>query len=306
MSKTLYFAKVNINSESIYKIYRTEVNVDDIMSKLAAKIQNKIKHIHTIEQIVKGETLITKQEFSFTGINKLEINSELMIVGGIVKTAKIFVNSINKTTGEITTIPIDSDEIVNFCFYPKEEIVAYYCPRRFGYQTFIYAFQGLINKAFNEEHFNVSTITNGVSLDNIKESLKKIKNIKTLQIDIIPPNPNGDLRRSLRENAENKIKSFELGRITERSTIFKSSYKDGLDTDSEEISKELDDVTAIHSKLSMEEATKNGYVNVVATNGRGTIYNTNTQKVVKHRMPDHIAGDHNFAKFCKSIIEKVL
>ncbi|WP_147564969.1 DUF4747 domain-containing protein [Clostridium tyrobutyricum] len=305
MSRTLYFVKVNINSESTYRVHREEIDTYDIMLKLALKIRNDIRYIHTIEQIVKGETLTTKQEFAFSGISKMEVDSEVMIVGGVVKTAKVFINNIDKETGEKTTRAFDSDEIINFCFYPKKEVVAYYCPRKFGYQEFVYAFEALVNEAFKKEHFSISTITNGLSLDNIKESLRKIKNIKTLQIDIIPPNPNGDMKKKLKENAENKIKSLEQGRITERSTIFKSSYKAGLDTDSEEISRELDDATAMHSKISTEDVTKNGYVNIIAENEKGRIYNTNNEKVIKHRMDENIVGDNNFARFCKSVIERI-
>ena len=305
MSKTLYFAKININSASTYKILKGQETVGNIMSKLSEKIQNNIKYTYTIERVVKGETLTTTQEFSFTGINKVEIDSELMIVGGVVKTAKVNINSINKTSGEKTTTSLDSDEVVNFCFYPKKEIVTYYCALKFGHATFAYAFEGLINKAFTEENFKVAKLTNGVSLDDIKGSLQLIRNIKTLQIDIIPPNPPRDIIKKLEEHGEIKIKSFESGRITERSTIFKSSYESGLDTTSEEISKELDDATAVHSKISVETATRNGYVSVLAINDKGTEYNTNTEKVVKQRMSDNIVGDNSFAKFVKGIIEKI-
>lgn len=305
MSKTLYFAKININSESTFKILKGQETVEKIMSKLSDKIQNNIKYTYTIENVVKGETITKTQEFSFTGINKVEIDSELMIVGGVVKTAKVNINNINKTTGEKVTQSFDSDEVVNFCFYPKKEIVAYYCAQKFGHTTFVYAFEGLINKAFTKENFKVSKLTNGVSLDDIKGSLQRIKNIKTLQIDIIPPNPPRDIIEKLEAYGEIKIKSYESGRITERSTIFKSSYGTGLDTTSEEISKELDDATAIHSKISVETATKNGYVSVLAINDKGTEYNTNTEKAVKQRMSDSIVGDNSFAKFIKGIIEKI-
>ncbi|AZV56036.1 DUF4747 domain-containing protein [Clostridium sp. AWRP] len=306
MSRTVYFAKVNVNSKSTYKVYKKEVDISNIMLELASKIKNNIKYVREIEKIVDGETFITNQEFAISGVSRIEVDSELMIVGGVIKTAKVFINNVNKSTGKKTTTSVNSDEVINFCFYPNKEVVAYYCPLKFGNKEFIPVFENLINNAFKEEHFTVSTITNGLSLDNIKESLRKIKNIKELHISIIPPNPNGKTKKALQQDAESKIKSFEQGRITERSTIFKSSYEEGLDTDSEEISKHIDDATAIHSKINVKEATKNGYVNIIATNEKGTIFNTNNKKVVKHRMDDEIVGDNNFASFCKNVIEKIL
>ena len=307
MSKTLYFAKININSESTFKSYKGEADLDKIMYKLGEKIKNNIKYVNTIEKIVDNETKVTEELLEFTGINQLEIDSKKIVVGNIVKSAKVFVNNVNKSTGEIVTSAVDNDEIVKFCFYPSEEIVAFYSANRFGYQKFKECFEVLINKCYDDEFFKVSLMNSGLSIENIKESLKKIKNIEELKIDIIPPNPGKKLMKHLKENAEKKIKSMESGRITEQTISFRSNYPYGLETESEEIDKAIYELTSIHTKLSLEESTKKGYVNIEARSKSGEIYNTDNNKLLKYKIPKNLRKDDSkFARCCKDVIDRLI
>ena len=136
--------------------------------------------------------------------------------------------------------------------------------------------------------------------------MKKIKNIEELKIDIIPPNPNKQLMKELAKNAEKKIKDMESGRITEKTITFKSNYKEGLDTESEEIDNAIYEFTSIHTKLTLEESTKNGYVNIEARSRNGEIYNTDDNKLLKSKIPKSLGHKaKEFATRCKEVIDKI-
>lgn len=307
MSKTLYFLKININSETVFQLYKGAFDPCKIMDELYYKIENNVKIINKIEKKVENEIKITEEEIEFTGIERYDIDSKKILVGNVIKSGTLFTNNVNKKTGEIKIIPRDNDEIVKFCFYPEKEIVAFYSSNRFGYQKFKESFEMLINRCYEDEHFKVSLMNSGISLNNIKESLKKIKNIEELTISIIPPNPGRKLMKKLERDAESKLKSMESGRITEKSVIFRSNYDEGLDPEADEIDSAIYELTSIHTKLTLEESTKNGYVNVEAISKSGEIYNTDNTKLIKYRISKDIKDTSiKFGECCKGVIESIL
>lgn len=307
MGKTIYFAKVNINDERVFRLYDGSLTVKEVMAKLFLAMNDRITYRRIIKYKKDGQEHIEEQDFTFTGLNKFDGDVNDVLVGGVIKTAKIYINKVDKRTGEKTTVAMDNDEVVRFCFYPTKEIVAFDSTNRFGYQTFCRAFEGLLSKASklsdeDNTYFKVSLLTNGVSLEDIKEELKNIKNIEMLKIDIIPPNPNKDILEKIRANGEKRLRSMEEGRITERSVIFRSRDERGLNSEAQEIVDELDNMSAIHSQLTVEEATGNGYVEVEAVSRDGSVYNTNESKIIKDRLPNNIIGDKMFADYCKTKI----
>ena len=307
MSKTLYFAKININDANIFRIYNNTISINEIMEKLFDGIDNGITFNRKIRYKKNGQEHIEEQDFIFTSINKYSEEEPKVLVGNIVKTSKIYINKVNKTTGEKFTTPVDNDEIVKFCFCPAEEIVAFYCANRFGYKTFCSAFEGLLCKVSEisgdeTEYFKVSLLNNGTSLENIKNELKKMKNIETLRISIIPPNPNKELLTAIKENGEKRLENLQEGRIAEKSILFKSRDKRGLNSEAKEIVNELDAISEIHSHLTVEESTSKGYVEVEAKSKDGRIYNTNKSKIIKDKMPDDIVSDKAFSKYCRKRI----
>lgn len=307
MGKTIYFAKVNINDEKVFKLYDGSLTVKDVMTKLFVAMNDGIIYKRFVPYMKDGEERIEEENFTFTGLNKFDGDVNDVLVGSVIKTAKIYINKVDKETGEKKIIAMDNDEIIRFCFYPNKEIVTFDSTNRFGYQTFCRAFEGLLSKASklsdeDNTYFKVSLLTNGVSLVDIKEKLKKIKNIEMLKIDIIPPNPNEDILEKIKKNGEKKLKNMEEGRITERSVIFRSRDERGLNSEATEIVDELDNMSAIHSQLSVEEATGNGYVELEAVSRDGSVYNTNESKIIKDRLPNNIVGDKMFADYCKTKI----
>lgn len=305
MGKVMYFGKVNINDPKIYEIYKGIASVEDIMERVHVGIKNKLCFIDEIPYEIDGEEKVMEQVFSFTGISRLD---EEIVVGGIVKTATIYIKKVDRETGERSVTGVENDELINFCFYPKKEIVMFDTTQRFGYKTFCKAFGGLLNQATKVKSedegigFHIALLNEGLSLDEIKVQLKKIKNIETLTIDIIPPNPSQKLLDEIRKKTEKQIKDLENSRATEKSIIFKTKDSRGLDTTSSAISKELDNILNMHSSLEVQEATAKGYVKVTAKNKVGNEFNTSTKLPKKYRMPDEVKGEQEFAEYCKNQI----
>lgn len=307
MSKTLYFAKINISK--IYEVYREEISIKEIMDRLFISIKDKIEVEKIIEMQKDGDTIIETHKFSFSGINKLNNDPSEGMVGSIIKSHQIYVKQINKETGEKKVFPVHNDEIIEFYFSPYEEIITFYTANKFGYLQVCQAFEMLINECskleFGEQSdsFKVSMLTNGVSIDMIKEDLANLGPIQELSIRIIPPNPMNKTMKHLKENTEKKIKNYEESRITEETSIFKSEYVGGLDTSSKEIDDKLNNAIGIHSKISDEELTGNGYVKVFAVTRNGHEYNTDSKQVIKVRVEEtDVIGDVNFAKRCSEYI----
>lgn len=303
MSKIMYFGKININDEKVFKVYSGAMTTTDIMRKLYIAINNGITYKRIIKYKKDGKEQIEEQKFTFTGINKFDN----VLVGGIIKTAKVYINKVDKKTGNRITIPTDNDEVVKFFMYPTKEIVTFHSTNRFGYQTFCRAFEGLLSNAskISDEDstcFKVSLLTNGVSLQHIIEELKKIENIEILRMEVIPPNPDKHILEKIRRNGEKKLKDMEEGRITEKSIIFKSRDKRGLNPEAKEIVAELNNISSIHSQITVEKAIGNGYVEVEAISSNGSVYNTNERKIIKDKLPNNIIGDKMFADYCKQKI----
>ena len=310
MSRTLYFGKVNISK--VYEIYKDEMTIEQVMNKLFICIKDKVEVEKVIEKSKEGDTIVETHKFSFSSINKLNNIPKEGLVGAIIKSHQIYVNQIDKNTGVKKVIPVDNDEIIEFFFSPYEETIAFYTSHKFGYLQICEAFEMLINKCSKvqfgqlKDSFKVSMRTNGVSMNEIKKDLANLGPIKELTIRIIPPNPISKVMQALKENTEEKIKNFEQGRVTEEISIFRSEYVGGLDTATKEIGDKLDNVIGFHTKISDEELTGNGYVNVKATPISGEQYNTDTNRVIKVTTDDtETIGDVNFANKCRGYVKKL-
>lgn len=311
MSKTLYFAKINISK--IYEVYKEEISIREIMDKLFISIKEKVEVEKVIERQKDGDAIIETHKFTFSGINKMDNDPSEGLVGAIIKSHQIYIKQINKETGERKVFPVDNDEIIEFYFSPYDEIITFYTANKFGYLQICKAFELLINKCSQQmygklkDNFKVSMLTNGFSIQEIKNDLANLGPIQELSIRIIPPNPLNRTMKYLKENAENKLKNYEKSRITEEVSIFKSEYVGGLDTLADEIDHKLDSAIGIHTKIADEEMTGNGYVKVVAIVSDGQEYNTDSKQVIKVKAEDsEMIGDENFAIRCKKYIKSLL
>ncbi|NFE84085.1 DUF4747 domain-containing protein [Clostridium botulinum] len=310
MSKTLYFAKVNMSQ--ILEIIDDDSKIKKVMDKLFMAINNNIEANKIITKKVDGDSIIETHKFTFSSINKLENIPSMGLVGSIIKSHQIFVKQIDKKSGEKKVYPVDNDEIIQFFFSPYDEIVVFNTSNKFGYQQVCEAIQLLLNKSIerdedNTQIFTVSILNNGVSIETIKEDLAALGGIDELSVRIVPPNPiNKRIREAIKQNPEKQIKSYQDSKITEYVATFKSSYVGGLDTKSEQIENELNRAVGIHTKISDEDLLGNGYVKVYASGMNGIQYNSDDKQAIKVKVEDDaVIGDVNWAKKCRNYIKSL-
>ncbi|ABK84490.1 MULTISPECIES: hypothetical protein [Bacillus cereus group] len=307
MSITLYFSKVNINSH-IFDVYEDKKKLKEILKKLYLNIKEDVSYVkQNLNYAENGETYIYDAEFKFNLINKLDDDT---IVGTVIKTSTLFVNQVNQETGDRKKIPVENSEVIEFYFDVYKEIVTFHRTNRFGHAEFTEAFQELVNKCMSEEseqyHFEVALLREGLNVEDIQKQLKTIGNLETLKIEIIPPNPDDDLLDEIQENGEEYITDIKEGNVTHTSTIFTSKETRGLNIDAKIIQEEFKKISKIHSKLTDEEATMNGYVTVEAINKSGRLYSTNKNKAITDKIEEKPQNFMTFATICKKKIASVV
>ncbi|MEE6452550.1 hypothetical protein RAH41_18465 [Gottfriedia acidiceleris] len=308
MSVTLYFSKVNINSH-ILKVYDDKREFDRIIKDLYIKVKDNVEYIkEIIGEDEEGNTFTKEIVYKFNGLQKFGDDLEYTITGRVIKKMTIFINDLDEKTGQITKKPTEHVEVIEFHYDLYKEVIAFHIPNRFGYVEFNQVFRELLNQSMstpNEKYnFEVSLFRKGLSVESIKQELKKIGKIATLRIDVIPPNPDEELLDSIHENGENYLEQLKKGKITQRSIAFSSTTPEGLDIDAEMIDEELEQIGKIHSKLSSEEAIEKGYITVEGSNVSGRTFTTNDTKPVKDKV-DKPQGLLDFAKVCKNKIASI-
>lgn len=296
----VYFGKVNLNSSHIYKVYKKEIKLESILVKLFASLTDDI--VYEKEEIYK-EGLETKISTTFY---KLKINEKTddYIYGYLYKDAKIYYKQMNEDTNELEWRHVVSNETAEFYFDVYNEIVGYLTASRFGYREFLGAFEGIINNSLEKINldylFTVDLLTSGMNIEDIKEELKAIGNIQKLKIKIQPPNLQDELLNQIENNPEETISKLEEANIATKSIILTSSSKLGLKINSKVIDEELEQVDKIHSKISSKDITRNGYVEVEATDRNGNRITTGDKKAVKKEIDNLI----DFISACDSVIAK--
>lgn len=307
MSITLYFAKVNINSH-IFKVYEDKEKFYEILKLVFLNIREDVSYKkNNLNFTENGETYTYDAEYKFNRIEKFNDNT---IAGSVIKTSHLFVNKLDENTGEVTKIPVENTEVIEFFFDVFKEKIAYYRTNRFGYSEFSQAFKELLNICMSskseEYNFEVSVLREGLSVEDIQKQLKEIGKLETLKVEIIPPNPDDDLLDEIQDNGEAYITGIKEGNVTYTSTAFTSKNSQGLNIDAKVIQKELNKINKIHSKLTDEKATMNGYVTVEATNKNGRFYSTNQNKPIKDRLEEKPSSRLKFADLCKQKIASIV
>lgn len=307
MGRTLYFAKININDERIFDIYKGNINKNQILDKMFIKIKDGIQYENKqTKKLDDGTIKEYDSKYTLSYINKLSEDVTDVMVGAIIKESKIFLKEINKKNGEVEWRAVPYEEIVRFCLYPRKECVAFYRANRFGYVEFYKVFEELLNKCFKDEkeksNFKVTLLHKGININSLKNELNKIKNIESLKFEIIPPNVDDELLDEIEKDAEKELDEMSKGNITNKSIVFQSKSKEGLNIKARLIEKEIERAGKIHSKLSDEEAFHKGYVSVEARASNGRTYSTKDAEPIKYTIPDNIDGDNEFAKECRERI----
>lgn len=310
MSTTLYFSKVNINSH-IYNVYNSKEELNRIIKLLINNICDDIQY--TKENLIykeEGTPLVYDATYKFSSITKLDASYRNSIVGSIIKTSKIFTKKYDEEKKEFFIRPIENDEVIRFYFDIYSEIVVFYTAQRFGYAEFNEVFRELLNisasNSGEEFNFEIMLLKQGLSIEVIENELRRIGKIRTLKIDIIPPNPDEELLEKIRENGEGLLNSMKEGNLTETSILFTSSATEGMKLESAVVKNELKKVEQIHTALSTRDALNKGYANIEATSTDGRTYTTRETRPQKDILEKKDIGIREFADICKKKITSYL
>ncbi|KUO71440.1 MAG: hypothetical protein APF81_09055 [Desulfosporosinus sp. BRH_c37] len=303
MSITLYFSKLNVNSH-IFNVYEAPEKLKQIQELILINIREDIEfeqeELRTHED---GESFVYKANYRFNSIEKMDASFNYAITGNLVKKSNLFVNELNEITGELTKIPVENTEVIQFYFDVYKETIAFYRTNRFGYNQFNLAFENLLNQCMSTEdekyYFKISLCNEGLNLEEIESELKKLGKLEKLIIQIIPPNPNSELLNKINLNGEELLVSYNEGNITTKSTLFISKTASGLNLDATGIKDELDNVGKIHSELSTKDAIKNGYLTVDAWSKSGRFYTTKNNRPIKDTLEEKPNSIYTFAQLCK-------
>lgn len=310
MSTTLYFSKVNLNSH-IYNAYNKKSELNKILTLLYTKINDNIIYEKEITGFdTDGNEFNSLVTYKFYSIEKFDKDLNYTITGRIIKKMNIFINNLNEDTGEVVKTPVEHSEVIDFYFDVFKEIVCFHTTNRFGYVEFNDIFKELINLSMSDDpekyYFDVSLWRQGLNLSDIRKQLIKLGKIETLKIDIIPPNPDDDLLDNIQNNGEEFLEKYKNGNVTHRSILFTSKAPEGLNLDADIIDNELQSIENIHSSLTSEEATRNGYVSLDAISKHGRTYTTEDSKPIKDKLDSKPSNLREFALACKNKVNAIL
>lgn len=303
MSMTIYFSKLNLASEHVYEAHKDVYYLRPIQDKIFVHLTEELAYERHDQRItIEGEMHTYDAEYKVIRVQKDE--AEGVIIGDICKSSFIFYKEIDEQTKEIKVRTVPNSEVVRFYFDVYKERIGFYTAQRFGYSEFNEAFAGIINKCMEEQgleySFSASLCTEGLKLDEIKDELKKMKDIKQLKINFQPPNPDGDLVRRMQQHGEEKLEEMENANVTYVSTIFMSKGSRGLNLDSKLVSDSIGQVEAVHS-LKEGEATAKGYVTVEALDSEGKKYTTQESKPIKREIKRLV----EFGDACRQMIAQL-
>ena len=300
MKVVLYFGKINLVSEHLQKVYKGEMQINDILSSLLLYLKDGTEYVKEHRFKLDDDIVVEEIKYSIA----IKKKNDTTINGFLYKTSKLHFKNFNRVTKELERRAIDNDEGVEFYFDVLAEMVGYHTSNRLGYKEFLEAFQEIINKscenAGSDYRFNAKQYTKGLSIDEINNELKSIKNIQKLTIKYQLPNAGEEILDEIQANAEKTIERFEHANMATKSVILTAASKRGLNVDSDEVKEEMQQLQNLHSSVSMENATKHGYVEVATVDGKGVERTTADKKPVKKK----IANIIEFEEACRDVIEK--
>jgi len=212
----------------------------------------------TEEEIKQG--LSTKYE---TVQYKLSIREkkQLGIEGVVYRTSKLYYNNLVEGDSLVTSAVKNTDGI-RFYFDLYKEYVGFNTKQRFGYQQFVNSFENIINLCIKntgkQYKFSVSLYTEGLNLDEIKDELRKIRNIERLDIYVQPPNPDEDTLSQIESSLGRRLNEFKDANASSITTTIRADGKDALKIDSKLIENELELIEEAHKSVGIKKATSRG------------------------------------------------
>ncbi|WP_286947647.1 hypothetical protein [Exiguobacterium sp. UBA4551] len=312
---TIYFSKMNLNSHifDVYESKKKRDKLNEILKDIYTNIRDGASYEDEIIGYDKeGNTYEQTITYKLVQLDSMVIKDSLSIVGRMVKNSEIITKKLEEN-GVISKIPVNNDEVIEFFFDIEKEILAYNRTNRFGHKDINDAFEKILNKIFKEKIVNnpenempyyvlFENIREGISIENLKKELKALGKITELTLEIIPPNPDGDLLDDMDETLESYLEHLKEAKITHRKLTLTSRDAAGLQIEDEVVNNEIEKIGNIHSKLSSEDAIENGYVSVQASSQNGLSFSTRKSKV-RTAIIDESTNLSEFANKCKSKIQ---
>lgn len=267
---TMYFAKVNLNSE-IYKAMEDHKRFKEILEELFERISSKvICHYYNNEPIsqedweyeVKRDPNRRKNLYKVKFI-QLEKNLESQYITGRV--TKIYHEELEKydeVKDDVVETFSEQDLAKSIAFYfdVGKEWIAFTTKRGFGYRQFRQFVQDLINTAHREAEFEVFLQPN---VDKFREQLKNVTKALELQVSLVIPNNSKEYFDDLFGPNLDEVKELESTKIEQKYST--SAKTEGLNMDSRYMNRVVEGADRGYGKVRVEGRRKNNEPIVVAT-----------------------------------------
>ncbi len=295
----LYFGKLNLVSGQLFEVYNKKMSMHDIMFNVLTTIQDGASFKKEFKfQTDDGEEVYVEEIKYNIAIKE---KTDTYIQGYLYKNSKVIIKNFNRVTKQLDHKRVDNDEGVEFYFDVFAEMVGYYTANRLGHKEFREAFCGILNKTMKkyEYVFELEPYTEGLSLDEIKSDLRNLGTLQRIEIKYHIPNPGDEILERIQNNGE-KLENYKKANLAKKSILLSAASKSGINMDSEEVNKELDEIENMHSSMDAKVATKNAYVEVNATNYNGVTMSTKEKKPIKKEIKNII----DFKEACADVIKR--
>ncbi len=289
MSITLYFAKLNLISEELFRLYENPEERKKIAAALLESLRSgkcwKKESYFTDDSGTLHKTAI---EYS---VHVVQYNpSEGCAEGWIYKKNKLYYKTLDSSTNTLVQQSTKNTDGNRFVIDLNHGFVGYNTSNRFGYREFIEAFREIVNlgEAAKEYSFryNMSLCVSGINLEEIKRELRDVGRIRELRIRMQPPNPSDELLDELQKRCDGLVKDFKDANVTGLELLYSTNGALGIDLDAPLISERINDIQGLYSGLPVEESTKKGYVSVEGTNVSGGKFSSGDAKPIKRIVED--------------------
>jgi len=288
----IYFGKINLNSSHIFEVYKKKLKLKTVLDTVMACFVDGTVYQKEITSSTRSGMI--KKTITYTV--SVQEKTDEYIRGYILKSSVIDYKKYNINTKKLESKVVNNDEAAEFYFDVYSEIFGYLTARRLGHQTFIDAFEGLLNKCLeNDEHgykFTAHLLTLGMDIKEIEKELSALNGIQTLKFKIQPPN----LDTAILDNAEDNLDSYANANMSSKSIILTAASKTGLVVSSKVVQEPLEEINSLHSKIDAKKGTKKGYVEVSAIDKYGVKYTTAEKKPYTKVIADIV----DFVDACKS------
>jgi hypothetical protein len=277
VSKTVYYSKVNLNSQEAYELVKNY----ELRYTITNDILQMLKHDYIFEDTYTyfsedGEQKEGKIVYSLS----IDRKDDMSIEGTLYRKSMIFTKRRDEQTGEMKSYPVENTEDIAFYYDVLHEFIAFISRRRFGRKMFNKAFEKMLNKCSEESEygycFYIETFNAGLTINQIKDKIKEEREIKELTITYRPVNPDEGIISTAKKASEKE--KLEESHATERTVIYKAKGKEFIYGGAKIIQDDLDYIVNINEDMPILDMTQRGYVVVTSKNKQGDVTTTADSK----------------------------